>query len=201
MKNILLLSILISSFTILSCTKEDGKLNLQSHDENETMASLHDMMNDVDTISFSNGLELDFISVMKVLHHGGNMSGALFHENKNNELMQIAENRFLNLHVLLYDSIDLSSITVYNSDSAFKAELTENLEVMSKVADTQLITGDVDNDYATLMIPHLQLIIATCNSYLNYGTDSSIRTIAHEIIDLENTEILELSNWLIDNKR
>ncbi len=197
-KLFLLSLIVISAF--VSCAKETPKQYLQAHNENETMASFHDMVNDVEAISLSDSLEIDFISVMKALHHGGDMSRGLFHENNNQELMQIAENIFLNLHVLLYDSIDVSSITVYHYDSAFKAELAENLESISKVADTQLITGDVDNDYAILMIPHLQLIIATCNSYLRYGTDSSLRSKVEEIIGLQNTEIKELSDWLIANK-
>ena len=192
--------LLISACAFLSCTKEQ-KQHLQAHGENETMASFHDMINDVNAISFSDSLEIDFISIMKVLHHGGDMSSALFHENKNQELMQIAENTFQNLHILLYDSIRLNSFTVYSSDSAFKTELTENLQAMSLVADTQLITGDIDNDYATLMIPHLQLMTATCYSYLRYGADSSIRTIAQEIINQQNDAIFQLSTWLIDNKR
>jgi len=194
--------LLISAFVFTSCTKEDSKPYLQSHDEDEMMSSLHELIENVDTISFSKGLELDFIDVMQALHHGGlDMANIMFHDGKDTALMHIAEGITLNLHALLYDLTALDSVTVHNDDTKFQAELKENLEQMSKVADIQLITGDLDNDYATLMIPHHQLIIATCNSYLNYSTDSSFRNKVQEIIDLENTEIFELTNWLISNKR
>lgn len=202
MKKILFLLSVTIAFAFISCTKETGKQYLQAHDQNEVMMSLHELIDSTDTISFTKGLESDFIDVMQTLHHGGlHMADIMFHESKDDSLMQIADSITLNLHKLLYELTESDSITVYQDDSAFKAEFEKNLEQMSEVADVQLITGDVDNDYATLMIPHLQLSIATCNSYLNYGTDTYFRTKVQQIVDLENAEILELSNWLIANKR
>lgn len=202
MKTNLFSLMVIVAFAFISCTKEKGNQYLQPHNENEVMMSLHELTNSTDTISFSKGLESDFIDVMQTLHHGGlHMADIMFHESKDDSLMQIADSITLNLHRLLYDLTELDSLPVYQDDSLFKAEFEKSLEEMSEVADVQLITGDLDNDYATLMIPHHQLVIATCNSYLKYGIDSSFRNKVQEIVDLENAEIIKLSNWLIQNKR
>lgn len=185
-----------------SCTKQTQAPFLQTHNDNAVMMSLHEMITNTDNISFSKGLEGDFIDVMQTLHHGGlEMANGIFHENKNDSLMQIAEGVSQDLHVLLYDLKKVDSGSLHNEDSLFRTEFVINLAEMSEVSDVQLITGDVDNDYATLMIPHHELVIATCNSYLKYGSDSSFRSKVQEIIDLENAEILELTSWLIENKR
>jgi len=72
---------------------------------------------------------------------------------------------------------------------------------MGKMADEQLITGDIDNDFATLMIIHHQSAIDNASSYLHHGDNEQIKTMAHNIVDSQTMEIIGLSNWLIANKR
>jgi len=163
------------------------------------MQALHDMIQEVDTVPSSVGLELYFLEVMRVVHHAA-LGTMMFHEAKNDSLVRFGEKIFKHMHALIYDSINLSLITAVNDDSAFKAELAASMEKMSKVADAKIITGVSDYDYATLMIPHHEFVISICNSYLKYGIDTNIRDIAQEIITVQNMEILELSNWLIANK-
>ena len=58
-----------------------------------------------------------------------------------------------------------------------------------------------DNDFATLMIIHHPSAIDNASAYLHYGNNKQIRDMAHNIVDSQTMEIIELSNWVIANKR
>ncbi len=95
----------------------------------------------------------------------------------------------------------LATITVDNMDMEYMMEQMEGMKKMDKAIDVQLITGDIDNDFATLMIWHHQRAIDDASGYLHHGNNSQLKTIANNIIKAQTMEIQELSNWLIANKR
>ncbi len=95
----------------------------------------------------------------------------------------------------------LVSLQVDNSDTTFAMEQMNNMTKMSKTADIQLITGDIDNDFATLMIVHHQGAIDNAFAYLHRGNNIQIKTMATNIVNYQTMEIDEMSNWLIANKR
>ena len=72
---------------------------------------------------------------------------------------------------------------------------------MDQMADVQLITGDIDNDFATLMIVHHNSAIENSEAYLMYGNNTQLKAIAQKMIDDQKKEIKELSDWLKANKR
>ncbi len=90
---------------------------------------------------------------------------------------------------------------VNNSVPAFTMEQMAHMKKMDEMADVQLITGDIDNDMATLMILHHNSAIENSEAYLVYGTNAQLKTIAQKIIADQKKEIEELSNWLKANKR
>jgi len=72
---------------------------------------------------------------------------------------------------------------------------------MDQIADVQLITGDTDSDFATLMILHHNSAIENSEAYLMYGTDEELKGMARKMIEDQMMEIEELSDWLKWNKR
>jgi uncharacterized protein (DUF305 family) len=72
---------------------------------------------------------------------------------------------------------------------------------MDQIADIQLITGDLDNDFATLMIQHHNAAIENSEAYLLYGNHDGLKTMAMKMIDDQKKEIRELSDWLKSHKR
>ncbi len=95
----------------------------------------------------------------------------------------------------------LATLTVDNSDPTFTMEQMDNMMKGGKTADVQLITGDIDNDFATLMMVHHQSAIDNASAYLHHGNNTQIKTIATNIVNSQTMEIEELGNWLIANKR
>ena len=95
----------------------------------------------------------------------------------------------------------LASNTVDNTDTEFTMEQMANMDKMGKTADVQLITGDTDNDMATLMIVHHQAAIDNASTYLHHGNNEMLKEMATSIVNSQTMEIEEMSNWLIANKR
>lgn len=77
----------------------------------------------------------------------------------------------------------------------------KTMEKMGKVADMQVITGDIDNDFATLMMSHHQSASDNASAYLHDGNNAQLKTIANNIINAQTMEIGELADWLKVNKR
>lgn len=201
---VLLFLLSTAALILTACSKDNTEQRLQAHDDNKMMASLHDMMNDIDTIPRTNDPEIDFLRIMQDMHHGAlHMADILFDKGINDSLKNIAQQATTISHEEIFGKfyIYLDSGNVNNTIPEFTKEIDENLNRMMKVADVQFITGDVDNDYATLMIPQQQAEIENAMTYLKYGTDSTVRSYAQSIIEFSNMEIGKLSNWLITYKR
>lgn len=95
----------------------------------------------------------------------------------------------------------LGTETANNSVPAFTMEQMDHMMKMDQMADVQFITGDLDNDFATLMIPHHNSAIENSEAYLVHGSNGSLKEIAMETIEAQKMEIKELSDWQKANKR
>lgn len=83
----------------------------------------------------------------------------------------------------------------------FMQEQMDNMSKGEKVADVQIITGDIDNDFASLMIVHHQGAIDDASAYLHHGSNTQLKALATSIVKAQVMEIEELSNWLKTIKR
>ena len=83
--------------------------------------------------------------------------------------------------------IAASSVAGSNQD-AFAAE---NTAAMDKMMSAMVITpsGDIDRDFAAMMIPHHQGAIDMAQSELRYGRNEPLRRIAQGIIVEQQQEI------------
>ncbi|SDW14798.1 protein of unknown function [Hydrobacter penzbergensis] len=80
-------------------------------------------------------------------------------------------------------------------------EQMDSMMKSGKAADIQLITGDIDNDFATLMIIHHQSAIDNASAYLHHGNNAQLKTMANNIVMSQTKEIEDLADWLKTNKR
>lgn len=197
--------ILISAAVIMfsSCTKDDNGMTIQAHNENAMMSIMHQMMDSMDMMTPTNDPDIDF-AMMMVMHHQGaiNMANLELQKGSNDSLKRTAQKiiDMQTMEIAEFNSF-LAANTVNNSDPSFAMEQMENMDKMGSVADAQLITGDIDNDFATLMIVHHQSASDNASAYLHHGTDPTLKTMAENIVSTQTMEIEELSNWLVGNKR
>lgn len=81
-----------------------------------------------------------------------------------------------------------STATQYPSEAPFIAENNAAMDRMMKGMDVRP-TGDVDADFAAMMIPHHQGAIDMALSELRYGKNEQLRRIAQEIVVEQQQEI------------
>jgi len=62
-----------------------------------------------------------------------------------------------------------------------------------------LMTGDVDHNFAAMMIPHHQGAIDMAKGELSYGKDPVMRRLAQEILVDQQSEIDVMNLWLKKN--
>lgn len=191
----------VSSF--ISCKKDSTGIVLQAHDDNRMMDSMHAMMSRMEAMTMTMDPEVDFTEMMKIHHQGAiNMSRALLADGRSDSLKRFAQ-KVINEQVAEIATLQAirATITVDNMDMVYMQEQMDNMKKSGKTADIQLITGDLDNDYATLMMIHHQAAIDDASGYLHHGNNAQLKTIANKIISAQTMEIGELSDWLKANKR
>jgi uncharacterized protein (DUF305 family) len=198
--------IFVSAFALFfsACSDDDNDSDrLESHDRNEMMDVFHAMMERMDTVRLTNDPEIDFASMM-IQHHQGiiDMSNLELQEGENDSLQRTAQ-KYINAQQREIAELRtyLQTQSVNNSVPAFTTEQMANMMKMDKSVDVQFITGDTDNDFATITIPHHQGAIENAQTYLKYGNDNELKMMAMEMMEAQTMEIEELHNWLIANKR
>lgn len=189
---------------ITACTKDnDNNQFLQSHDDNRMMDTMHAIMDRMMAMPMTNDPEIDF-SKMMIMHHQGaiNMANVQLQDGKNDSLKRTAQKIITEqqMEIQQFQTI-LATLTKDNTDMEYMMEQMEGMKKMDKAIDVQLITGDIDNDFATLMIWHHQSAIDDASGYLHHGNNAQLKTIANNIIKAQTIEIQELSDWLIANRR
>jgi uncharacterized protein (DUF305 family) len=68
---------------------------------------------------------------------------------------------------------------------------------MHKNADLQSVNGNLDHDFAILMIFHHQSAIEMSDLVIHYGHETMITNMAEMMKDDQEIEIEELQNWLL----
>jgi len=186
-----------------ACTREDTFQHLQAHNDNKMMTLMHQMMSQMDTMPKTNDPEIDFLKMIRVHHQGAiNMANLELKEGKNDSLKRTAQKiiREQQKEIMQFNAF-LAPHSINNSIPRFLMEQEESMIQMTMLADIQFIIGDIDNDYATLTIPHHQEATENSMTYLKYGNDEQVTIWALKIITTQRMEIIEFSNWLIANKR
>ena len=188
---------------LTACDKENDGLQLQAHDQNRMMDTMHAMMSRMMAMPMTEDPDIDF-SEMMMMHHRGAISMANIQlESGENDSLKRTAQKIITEQQMEIEELEAirAGLVDDNSDPSFKMEQMESMMKGEKVADVQIITGDTDNDFATLMIVHHQGAIDNASSYLHHGENAQLRAIATRIIEAQNMEIQELGNWLIANRQ
>jgi uncharacterized protein (DUF305 family) len=80
--------------------------------------------------------------------------------------------------------------------STFMGDMAVAMKRMDTDMTAAPMTGDVDHDFAQMMIPHHQGAIDMAKSELLYGKDPVMRRLAQEILVDQQSEIDAMDLWL-----
>ena len=78
----------------------------------------------------------------------------------------------------------------------FMRFMNESMDRMDNGMKSAPMNGNVDHDFATMMMPHHQGAIDMAKAELAYGKDPVMRRLAEEIIVDQQSEIQAMQYWL-----
>ncbi len=74
-------------------------------------------------------------------------------------------------------------------------ELTETMKMMVKKMNSLKMTGNSDNDFVALMIPHHQSGLEMAKDEISHGKNSKIKKIAQNIVEVQSKELNAFKSW------
>jgi uncharacterized protein (DUF305 family) len=80
-----------------------------------------------------------------------------------------------------------------NGQAAMKAYMDANHRMMTGM--DMKMSGDPDQDFVMMMIPHHQGAIDMAKVELQYGKDPKLRAMAEAIVKAQEEEIAEMKAW------
>jgi uncharacterized protein (DUF305 family) len=182
-----------------ACSKDDNDgIMLQAHDANRMMDSMHVMMDRMMAMPMTKDPDIDFAKMM-VMHHQGaiGMAQAQRASGSSDTLKRFSQKVITDqqMEITELQSI-VAGLTADTVDEDYHMEQMSGMEKTGKVADLQIITGDIDNDFARMMMVHHQGAIDDASGYLHHGSNAQLKDMAKKMITAQTSEIIELSNWL-----
>lgn len=200
MKNLALNTVALGAILAFgSCSKDDDDgITLQSHDANRMMDSMHVMMDRMHAMTMTKDPDIDFAKMMMMHHQGAiGMAQAQRALGSSDTLKRFSQKVITDqqTEIAELESI-VAGLTVDILDLEYHDEQMNNMEKLAKVADVQMITGDIDNDFARMMMVHHQGAIDDASGYLHHGSNAQLKTMAEKMIKAQTSEIGELAEWL-----
>jgi uncharacterized protein (DUF305 family) len=95
---------------------------------------------------------------------------------------------------LLIAAVATAQMTPYAA--RFMQAMDTSMKKMDRDMAAAPMNGDIDHDFATMMMPHHQGAIDMAKAELRYGKDPVMRRLAQEILVDQQSEIDAMQLWL-----
>jgi uncharacterized protein (DUF305 family) len=96
--------------------------------------------------------------------------------------------------------ITVAAAQVPSAVNQFMQTMETSMTRMNQGMAKAPMTGNVDRDFATMMIPHHEGAIDMAKAELRYGKDPVMRRLAEEIMVDQQSEIDAMNLWLSKTK-
>jgi uncharacterized protein (DUF305 family) len=168
---------------------------------NGLMISMNSMMDRMRNIKITGDFDIDFANMM-IEHHQGaiDMSEKEVSTGKDEDLRGLAQNI---IAVQKKEITQLNDFVKTYKPSGMKhgeGELEKSMTEMGTRMNATTMSGDMDKDYAAMMISHHEAAIAMAKLEIANGMSEELKKMAQKIILDQNKEIKEFKNWL-ENKK
>jgi uncharacterized protein (DUF305 family) len=84
----------------------------------------------------------------------------------------------------------------HSDDAEFMTRMNLSMTTMDGSMKAASMNGNVDHDFAVMMIPHHEGAIEMAKAELSFGKDPTMRRLAQEILVDQKSEIDAMNLWL-----
>lgn len=177
-------------------------MKTQPGKENKMMSEMHEMMDTINVKPMPGDPDHHFAMMMKAHHEGAiNMACIELKEGDNARIKAMAQ------HIIEKQKQEIARLDGFLENPVsgtvnreFNMQMEVCMEKMDEQSHLQNINGNIDHDFAMLMISHHQSAIEMADLIIRYGHNASIQRIAREIKEDQEMEITEFRKWLAENK-
>jgi uncharacterized protein (DUF305 family) len=177
-------------------------MKMNSDKENKVMMEMHEMMDSINVMPMPGDPDHHFAMMMKMHHEGAIHMAEIVMKDGNDATMKkmaglvIQKQKQEIAH--LQGFLEMHTPGAANEEFNMKMEMC--MDKMDSNTNLQKINGNVDHDFAMLMISHHQSAIDMADLIIHYGRNESIQRLAREIKEDQEMEIQELQEWLSEHE-
>ena len=170
------------------------------------MGAMNTMMAKMNAVKMAGNTDHDFAHMMMAHHQGAvEMSALELKEGKDATLRAMAEkisaDQKKEIQALegFATRLDGAPTNYKPQDPAdpFSSQMKSSMDGMMK--DLGQPSGNVDVDYAMLMVPHHQSAIDMAKAELAHGRDTKLKEMAQQMITAQQKEIQQFKDWQAKN--
>lgn len=94
----------------------------------------------------------------------------------------------------------LNTHSPHGENAEFNMKIEMSMDKMDRNADSQIINGNIDHDFAILIIFRHQSAIEMADLVIHYGHEHMIQEMAEMMKEDQEMEIAELQQWLLNHR-
>ncbi len=178
--------------------KRSESKNVQQHHgtENPMMKAMDDSMEAMHKAKQTGNADYDFASMM-IPHHEGAivMAEAIMAHGNSPELIEFSK-KVIDVQRTEVETLKTflkgANQTAAKNSEEFKKAINNSMKPMMKGMEEVKLTGNIDDDFVSLMIPHHQSAVDMAKAYLPFSENAQLKKMAAAIIQSQEEEI----KWL-----
>jgi len=181
----------------------DKKMSMDdtSKMDNGLMSAMSKMMDKMNSMQMSGDFDMDFANML-IEHHQGAIDMAQVEVSKgNDEKMKATAQKIITMQTQEQDK--LRDIVKNSKPSGMKmgeGELQKSMSAMNSKMKSMQMRGNVDKDFATMMMSHHQDGISMSKMERKNGMNSKLKQLVQKGITDQQKDISEFKAWLFANK-
>ena len=168
---------------------------------NDLMKPMNDMMAKMHSMQMTGDFDVDFANMM-VEHHQGALDMAQIEASQGkDEKMKAKAQEILTKQKT--EQQELRDFVQSYKPSGMKhgeGDMQKSMSAMMDKMKSMQMSGDVDKDFATMMVSHHQDGIDMAKMELKNGMSDKLKKMAQKSIDDQQKDIKEFQSWLSSNK-
>ena len=165
------------------------------------MQSMKGMMGSMASMQMSGDFDVDYANAM-IAHHQGALDMAQMEvaQGKDEKMKAMAQSI---LNKQNQEQNNLKAFTQSYKPSGMKhgeGELKKSVDATSSKMMAAPMTGDIDKDFAAMMISHHEHGVAMDKLLVEHGMDNNLKAMAKKSIASQQKEIKEFKSWMSANQ-